>query len=100
MGYLMAYVVAFGSLMAGATVVHTIYKPDLVTITLAVAFHVGLQTSCKQIDFHCVYLRLPCRRFQQTGLFERRRAATVIRLLQAQAEISSQNYGRHRDHIC
>ena len=32
MGYLMAYAVAFGSLLAGATVVHHIYNPDLVTL--------------------------------------------------------------------
>ena len=30
MGYLAAYAVAFASLLAGASVVHLIYKPDLV----------------------------------------------------------------------
>ena len=34
MGYLAAYAVAFASLLAGASVVHYIYQPDLVSRAL------------------------------------------------------------------
>ena len=65
MSFYKAYVVAIGSLLTGAAVVHNIYKPDLVTYRpLLQSFCV--QTFTQSLLRHCI----------QLGLLQRLRRST------------------------
>ncbi len=60
MSWLKAYAVAITSLLAGAAVVHNIYKPDLVSVCR----QPQMWPSGPDLHFSDEFMLVPCRHFQ------------------------------------